>query len=911
MRCPLNLFFKLQKKGRNFLYSLFWLSVICNVPFTSNAQQKIILTGTVQTPDKVVLPHVTVLLIHQADSLIINYTKTNEKGQFLIQLPNGIKLISEYVLKVNLLGYKLQEISLSPGIKEYNFVLLESPRVLKEVLVTSKFPIVKMSGDTTTYRADDFATAQDRTIGDVLKKIPGITVENNGQIKFNGQSVTRLYLDGDDLLESKYNIATRSIPNDIVNQIQVLENHQNIKALQGKVFSDAVDINLTFKDKARLKVLGQVDAGGGLPGLYEGELNAISLKNIYKAIHTGKLNNTAKTLSDDVLSLNALQENVKRGNNPQTSQLSAGTGQYPPLDRNRYFFNHSGLANSANLWKLKSDAQLKSKVYYQYDDEKQQYQNQTSILLPDEVIRFSEQQDNSILHQNFYADLILHKNKSQFYLNNKSTYEYKDRRDEAYLRANDERKIQQYRGREYAFSNETDLIRTPKGKTLTQYYSYINFTTYPEVLVIDSLRLSRIFQTTNTLNDISQLTRIPTFFTNNHVTIQRNIRHFSQSYKLGISGNIQEFKSTLQAESPNDKLIFPDSSTNQLRWNEYKLYVEPNYDYTAGNFRITFKLPLHYQWIHAQDQFYNYSKDDRRLLPNAVLSIRYNRQKGFSGNIFITRTSSAGNFLQAYQGLVLTNYRSISQNDDPFSTSTHLNIGTSLNYKNPVKLLFINASGFHQQASLNTIAYARIDPELSYTERRLLNNTAGSYNLQTGISKYLFNLHSTIGLSYSLQYGKSNQLINEQLYPFINKSQSLSGKWNGSVSKKIRCFYQFAYQTYDSYSQEAGTIIKPYSIKNTRNEVNFEFDFSSNLFLKTNASLVNNKNNSGLNSNYFFTDLSAIYKLKKLKADISFEGRNLGNVKNYEVALSSLNRQSFYEYPLRSRMLIMKALFRF
>lgn len=92
----------ITKKRGKLLFSLFWLSVIYNIPFTSNAQQKIILTGTVQTGN-IVLPHVTVLLIHQADSLIINYTKTNEKGQFLIQLPNRIKPIGEYVLKVNLL----------------------------------------------------------------------------------------------------------------------------------------------------------------------------------------------------------------------------------------------------------------------------------------------------------------------------------------------------------------------------------------------------------------------------------------------------------------------------------------------------------------------------------------------------------------------------------------------------------------------------------------------------------------------------------------------------------------------------------------------------------------------------------------------------------------------------------------
>ncbi|HYK76230.1 MAG TPA: hypothetical protein VEV16_04580, partial [Daejeonella sp.] len=620
---------------------------------------------------------------------------------------------------------------------------------------------------------------------------------------------------------------------------------------------------------------------------------------------TAKLNNTAKSLSDDVLSFNNLQEAVKRGNQPLTSQLSAGTGNYPPLDRNRYFFNNSGLANSANLWKLKSDVQLKSKAYYQYDNQEQVYQKQSSILLPDEVIRYAEEQNNSILPQNFYADVILHKNESQVYLNNKFSYEYKDRRDEAFLMANDQRKLQQYHGRDYAFSNEIDLVKSPKGKILTQYYSYINFQSNPETLTIDNLRLFGA-----TLNDINQQSRKPTFFTNNHVTLQNSIGQFKQSYKLGVSANIQEFISSLQATHPTTGLVSPDSATNQLIWNEHRLYLEPNYEWKPGDFRISLKLPLRYQWIHSRDQLYDYRKDDQRLLPNANFNIGFNPQKGFSANIFLARTNSAGSFLQAYQGMVLTNYRSVSQNADIFSTSRNSSIGTSLSYKNPIKLLLINLSGSYQETFLNTIAYGRVDPEFSYTERRLLDNTTSSYSLQTGISKYLYNLRSSVNLSYSLQYGKRKQLINEQLYPFVNQSQLLSGEWNGPISKNIRYIYRFAYQTYNSYSQERNAMFKSYAIKDTRHEANLEFDLSSNLFLKCNTSLVNNKNNNGLNTNYLFTDLLARYKFEKIRADISFEGRNLANVKNYEVAINSINQQSFYQYPLRSRMLIMKAQFR-
>ena len=372
------------------------------------AQEKNNLKGNVIDQASVSISGISVLLLLKEDSSIVKFTDTDLKGNFEF---NNIDNPTNYLIKVNALGYTSQTVAVKPDQTEYNFVLQESAMQLKEVVVKNTQPIVKMNGDTTTYRADDFASPQDRTIGDVLKKIPGITVAESGQIKFNGQNVVKLYLDGDDLLESKYNIATKTLPNNIVNQIQVLENHQSIKALEGKVFSDAVDINLTFKDKAKLKLFGQAILGGGLPAQYEEEINLISLKNNYKAIHIAKANNTGLAYSNDILSLNQLQELVKKGVSPVGAQLSSGTGGSPPLAQNRYLFNHSGLANSANLWKLKSEVQVKYKAYYEYDEENQRYINNNNILLLDEIINYNENQSNRILPQKFYADLILFKNK--------------------------------------------------------------------------------------------------------------------------------------------------------------------------------------------------------------------------------------------------------------------------------------------------------------------------------------------------------------------------------------------------------------------------------------------------------------------------------------------------------------------
>lgn len=875
------------------------------------AQEKTKVSGIVLTGDSLVLQHVSVMLIHQPDSIIISFTETDEKGRFQIQLPVGFKRIEDYLLRVSLLGFKRQEIPLILGKYEYQFKLTESSLMLKEVRVSGKFPVVKMNGDTTTYRVADFASAQDRNIGDVLKKIPGIDVEDNGQIRFNGQKVSRLYLDGDDLLENKYNLATRTIPHDLVNQIQVLENHQRVRALEGKVFSDNVDINLTFTDKAKMKLIGQVNAGGGLPGLYEGEANIISLKNKYKAISALKMNNTAKSLSSDILGLNALNESLRRDFYPEGAQLSTGTGMIPPIEQNRYMFNHSGLINSANLWKLGSEAQLKSKVYYQYDYQKKRYQDQVNILLPDEVINYNEIQNNRTSDRNIYGDMIFHRNNHKYYVNNKFAFEYKGLNDESLLSANGKDRLQNYLGKSYALLNEIDFMKSPTGRKLIQYYSYIHFDSHPESLLIDSLYLPGIFQTSAALDKVDQQVRIPTFFTNNYMTIQRNSKNFSQAYKLGLSARMQELNSNLTGALHGNTTVSTDSISNNLRWNTYKLYIEPDYRFNARNLSFSLKLPIAYQRIYAKDPLYDYHTSTDRLLPNTEFSIRYNQQKGLSGNIFLQSNNVAGEFLQSYRGVLLSNYRSVVSNEPNLNTTRDFRTGISFQYKNPVKLLFIQTSGFYQRVSFNTIGFSRIDQELSFIERQLLDNEKGTYNFQTSLSKHLFSLNSAINFSYAFQHALSDQLVNRQLFTFVNHSNRWGGKWNGRIGEQLRYVYEFTYLDGKNYSKGNEHSLRPYTLRNISHELDFEMEVLSDLYLKTHANLMANRASNGLKTTYFFADFSAMYKLTKLKADFSLEGRNLTNVRNYRIALSSLNQQTLAEYPLRSRMFIAKVEFRF
>jgi hypothetical protein len=93
--------------------------------------------------------------------------------------------------------------------QKVDFIIDETPLELKEVSVTA--PKIKLRGDTLDYRVDAFADRNDRVIGDVLKKMPGIEVSPNGRISYLGKDINRFYVENLDLLKGRYGIATNNI----------------------------------------------------------------------------------------------------------------------------------------------------------------------------------------------------------------------------------------------------------------------------------------------------------------------------------------------------------------------------------------------------------------------------------------------------------------------------------------------------------------------------------------------------------------------------------------------------------------------------------------------------------------------------------------------------------------------------
>src|SRR5699024_6873654 len=130
------------------------------------------------------------------------------------------------------------------------------------------------------------AQPEDRSVGDVLRRMPGIDIGDDGTIYYNGKPIENLYIHGDDLMNGRYGLATKAIRKEDIKAIDVIRNHQPIKVLQNKIYTNKTAINLILKDENKLKLSTQLMTGGGLPQQYDAAVTPIVLNKNIKMINT-------------------------------------------------------------------------------------------------------------------------------------------------------------------------------------------------------------------------------------------------------------------------------------------------------------------------------------------------------------------------------------------------------------------------------------------------------------------------------------------------------------------------------------------------------------------------------------------------------------------------------------------------
>lgn len=300
------------------------------------------------------------VIVKGADGKIKKFASSKADGGFAM----SVATIAGFRLEVSAMRYEKRAILLDSVAFPLTVYMTPGDVQLKEVAV--KADRIRAQGDTVTYNVGSFAQHQDRSIGDVLKRMPGIDVSNSGKIQYRGEDINKFYIEGSDLLGGKYGIATNGISHDDVGAVEVLENHQPMQVLSGIAFSDKAAINLKLKSKAKATWTFHGDAGAGYSwqpdgAVWDGELFAMAVMPSFQNITTLRTNNAGEDLSSSNADFFA-----DRRQTGLSRYVGVGLPGVPSLSDKRTLFNRSFLISTNSLWKF-GRGELKANIDYSFN----------------------------------------------------------------------------------------------------------------------------------------------------------------------------------------------------------------------------------------------------------------------------------------------------------------------------------------------------------------------------------------------------------------------------------------------------------------------------------------------------------------------------------------------------------------
>lgn len=304
-----------------------------------------------------------IVQVKDSAGAVICYTFTDNGGSF--NFTDDIRT-SGTVFHVQSMGYRSFVSKTDSLAFPLTVRMTSEPTVLDDVVV--KAPPIELRSDTLVYFVSQYAKAQDNSIVDVLRRLPGIEVEEDGQIKYNGEPINKFYIDGSDFMGGRYGLATENISPSDVARVEVLENHQPIQVLKGLEFSQQAGLNIKLRDDAKRKWAWILNGGIGVsPILYDASAFAMRIAGKWQNMETVRVNNTgwnpatwSVRQTDDMLFGSGYVDS------PWTDYISVGRYS-SPLDERRTRDNLSLLANTSNSWHSGKGHDVAFNVTYERD----------------------------------------------------------------------------------------------------------------------------------------------------------------------------------------------------------------------------------------------------------------------------------------------------------------------------------------------------------------------------------------------------------------------------------------------------------------------------------------------------------------------------------------------------------------
>lgn len=543
-----------------------------------------VISGTVrESSNRKVMPEVICMLTDASGKMMLDYGFTDKDGKYSLRTTHEGDSI---IFTVKMMSYRTITMRLPNRSQNKEIFLQDENFQLKEVVVKAD-PITQF-GDTINYSVDALKSVKDIAIVDVIKKLPGVEVSESGKISYQGKAINKFYIEGMDLLGGKYSLATTSVPVDAVASIQVLENHQPIRALEETQLSDRAAMNLKLKKGKKLRPVGQMLLGGGFSDerlKYMGNLSGLQLTQKTQSLLTLKANNSGRQLANDLIEHSYLAGDIFKAlpYNP-TLLLGSSDGYLPPVPAANSIFNESYMGSYNQLLKLKNDWEVKVNGSY-VDERLENTREETTIydVTGETPLTIVSNQSSENHHRQGNLSFLVTRNSSGQYVNNqfRLTGDWSEARS---LLTGTNSSHQCFEQPFYLLENKLTY--------LSKYFvlrSFVRYQSQPQDVsfnIGDSL-----MQTQKRTEKL--------FHTNNDI----QLNYFSGLSEFSLRAGFQLETNRVRSfmgEVPD----FLNDSVARSKWNylQTSVFVNPLYTYKGKKYSITLTVPMAWQKTEVEKE---------------------------------------------------------------------------------------------------------------------------------------------------------------------------------------------------------------------------------------------------------------------------------------------------------------------
>ena len=847
---------------RRLYCSIFFMLII----FMPSFAQKVAVDGYVYEQGTGNPVNKAIVTICNQKSNILYSGITSKEGKF--QLLTKGEDLSLYTIKVSCMGYKPASCAIG---NQKNFQIELEPKAfaLKDVYV--KAEKISHHNDTTSYLVSGFSSAKDRTIGDVLRKMPGIEVAKNGSVSYNGKAINEFLVEGVDLFDGQYNIATRNISHDLISKVDIIENYQSAKVMKDSKSEGGTVLNLNLKDKAKGRWSGNAKIGGGVPNLWEEELFAAKLSSTNQTAITLKTNNSGKdilsenkTLTlDDLLSQEAMDEPK---NIMEISQEKPAS-----LDDKRTRNARTHMVNISNVQKVSDTAILHSKIYYTDDRNISDIEKGISYFLTDSTLTKNTKEYSILGAKELAASLLFKNDRKTSFFSDELKYSSLWQRNQMRV-SGDYSNLATIHSDVHSLSNKLRWILL-MGRHYLTIESMNKYQSLPEKLRIQA--------------DGQSLQNV------------RRSRFFSMT-KFDYTWSLKRWALSLKAEemvslaSINSHFVsdYIDTTFNERSCINYLATIaRPTLTYKFKSVRSELEVPLaiyHYWGLETSDRMF--------FFPKWTLSWQVNSRWKLRTNVSLGDTPSSVN--NSYEVPIMTDSKTFRSSPIINYWENKQNSAFSISYTDYTHMLFGNASvGFNWgKDKSNTTKW--VERDLVFYSKEKGNNTSRGTMILGSLSKRIEGIRGMVNAKCLGFLNRATILQNGESVDYKTNMWQTSVGLNSNVHDWLEIDYQLGYNINSLSFSKAKT-----STKLLTQALNISFLPIEDLTLTVMAEHYANYFSSLPSKQTIFSDIKCVYKYHK----VDFVGSltNVFNQKYYNNTSYTDLSSSYRKFSLRGRTFLL------